>query len=389
MPGEWEPNLDQTRAYREIRRRLAAGREVSLAGLAGTGKTDLIVHLPDFLGIPRDDVLYVAVANKAVHVLRQKAELRGYEIRAGTVFSHLYEPPGSDRHCLRCPARTDSGPCHGRGRCDCGDLEKKPRAVHEREEAKLIIADEASMIQKADYELFLEALGPKFLFVGDSGQLPPVNSPGGWTVVSNADVKLKRIMRQAKDSVILQFAREVRRGADLHEYEDGEYGENGDVELQDFGLDFKAEWEHFDPRKSAVIVWTNDFRRARNADAREVLLGRRKGAPLGAGDVLMSVGNDSSLGIFNGSQAVVRDVEKTHREWYVATLEMLDVGRIIDSVRINRDKLDNDDQIWERWTSGHHFIYGYAITCHKAQGSEWDDVLVYDNYRGDTPKKWR
>ena len=29
-------------------------------------------------------------------------------------------------------------------------------------------------------------------------------------------------------------------------------------------------------------------------------------------------------------------------------------------------------------SEGQMFDYGYALTCHKSQGSQWDDVLIFD-----------
>jgi exodeoxyribonuclease-5 len=33
--------------------------------------------------------------------------------------------------------------------------------------------------------------------------------------------------------------------------------------------------------------------------------------------------------------------------------------------------------------------FGYAITCHKSQGSEWDHVLVLDESFGNDKARWQ
>jgi exodeoxyribonuclease-5 len=37
----------------------------------------------------------------------------------------------------------------------------------------------------------------------------------------------------------------------------------------------------------------------------------------------------------------------------------------------------------------YHFDYAYAITCHKAQGSEWDKVLVFEEWYPNTEEEHR
>ena len=38
---------------------------------------------------------------------------------------------------------------------------------------------------------------------------------------------------------------------------------------------------------------------------------------------------------------------------------------------------------------GQPFIFGYALTCHKSQGSEWPSALIFDeSHFFDEPQRW-
>ena len=44
-----------------------------------------------------------------------------------------------------------------------------------------------------------------------------------------------------------------------------------------------------------------------------------------------------------------------------------------------------------QWQPPYDFAYAYAITCHKAQGSEWDKVLVFEEgfpFNQEEHKRW-
>jgi exodeoxyribonuclease V len=150
-----------------------------LAGLAGTGKTELITRI----GRERPDVQYVAFTGKAASILRA----RGAD-NAQTMHAFLYGAPNvvqskHGQHLLW-------------------------RRRGERIGASLIIADECSMIdQKLARDLI--ATGVKVLVTGDQMQLPPVS---GKPFFTKPDFTLTEIHRQAEGSQPLRMATAVRQG---------------------------------------------------------------------------------------------------------------------------------------------------------------------------------
>jgi exodeoxyribonuclease-5 len=167
---------------RGITRWLKSARQVCLVhGLAGTGKTTLVVTLGKTIG----DVLYAAPTGKAAAVLRA----RGGE-DATTLHRRLYHPPQVKVN--------DSGR---------SDLTWYRRT--EKLDTKLIIADECSMIdEQLGYDLL--ATRRKILVTGDPMQLPPVGGRGFFD--HEADFVLKEIHRQAADSQPLRVASAIRAG---------------------------------------------------------------------------------------------------------------------------------------------------------------------------------
>ena len=91
--------------------------------------------------------------------------------------------------------------------------------------------------------------------------------------------------------------------------------------------------------------------------------------------------NDREFGLLNGGMWTVDAVAKKG-EWVKMLLASQDDPGIRDLVQV--EVLENffndtEDQltVWQKRESD-QFAYGYVITCHKAQGSEWGRVLVFD-----------
>ena len=345
-----------------------------LAGLAGTGKTALVVHLPEFLGLGYDEVIFMTIANKAAQVLRRKAAASGFAIRAQTVFSYLNKTP-YEWHCTNCPTNDSeqSGGCHGNrrlrkgGMCGCKNLYGVEREVEDRDHARLLICDEASMVSYKDYESLLSGDTP-VLFVGDHGQLGPV-AAGKFCAMDNPDFTLRTILRQAQDSNIIRLAHAMRSG-------DPFQGAPNMTDVEKWSSPYpKVNWDVFRADSSIVLVPTDRARRKVNYQARKALGTDELG--LQPGDFVVSHHNNPEIGVFNGSLAEVVEVAGRGDKAYKVLLRMLDENRPDFMTWIKRKELDEDMRdVAEGELRNGHFVYAYAMTVHKAQGSEWDNVLV-------------
>lgn len=379
MPGDFQLNEDQADAVDRILDWLyVADSPFVLGGYAGTGKTTLSARLPALLGLDPADVLFLTPTNQAQKVLRRRLAAPG---PTNTVFSHLYV--GLPRHCERCPAEAGNAmqvmdadrdgegmpDCHVALRDDgCCTLDREARASVAR--YRLVVVDEASMLQPDDYAA-LRAHGGALLLVGDPGQLPPVKSD--FSAVDAPDYVLRRIMRQGEGSEILAFAAAVREGRPLPAMVDPAAGE---VRRLHPSVPVPWHWqENGTPaRLDAVIVQSNAARRAHNAAARAAL-DRDPAGPALPGDLVQANRRLNEGMIYNGMTLTVAEVERGGQ----ALVLRSDDDGYLHRVWLGDRVVDQD---------GCGLNYGYAFTCHKAQGSEWDRVLVYPPTVG-TPAEMR
>lgn len=224
----------------------------------------------------------------------------------------------------------------------------------------------------------LISFGKPILVLGDPGQLPPVKGEGFFTK-RKPDAMLTEIHRQAADSGILQIATMVREGK---RPAPGEYGiERSFVlpteELRRGGDMGMATLRHADQ----VICGYNRTKTSLNAFLRGF------SAPVlpVKGDKLVCLRNNHDRGFYNGSTMVaVEDAWEHGRTAYV------DVERdgVVENVEIDRAAIagagpGNDYDLIA-------LDYAWAMTCHKAQGSQWGKVLVLDesDVARDYAKEW-
>jgi exodeoxyribonuclease-5 len=139
-----------------------------------------------------------------------------------------------------------------------------------------------------------------------------------------------------------------------------------------------------------IIVGRNATRKAYNNRMRQ--LGERESDLPEPGEKIICLKNNHDMGLLNGTLWGVRSSE--HAEQNKVLLEVADW-----------DKPDDDPFFVTSFTNyfqgleppAHYefrdaesFDYGYAITCHKSQGSQWNNVLVIDEssaFQQDA-KKW-
>lgn len=322
--------------------------EFRLGGPAGTGKTTLIKALMERVSLPTE---IVSFTGKAVAVLRKKGLYN-----ARTLHSLLYK------------AHKDPD----------GKIHWIPRS--HLPDCKFVIVDEASMISTDLYN-DLKAHCIKMLFVGDPFQLEPVGDNPN--LLHELDCMLTEIHRQAKESPILRLATAVRNGLDRIPV--------GTWERDSSSLYVVERIDEIDDRFDAIVCGKNVTRHRINALRRKQ---RGYGDVLHEGETVLCLKNAADYGVFNGMTFKVKKIHKTALYMgvgkIVADLED-DLGQEYPDIPIQgeffgkdykRDKDTNRNAI--------PFDYGYALTAHKSQGSEWDNVLVIDEPTwGCDSNRWR
>nr|WP_280525344.1 AAA family ATPase [Methylobacterium oxalidis] len=312
-----------------------------LFGYAGTGKTTLARTIA--ADLPR--VAFAAFTGKAASVLRAK----GCE-DAQTIHQLIY-------------------------RRVTEETTRQPRFVRKEEielsSIALIIIDECSMVDQRLGEDLL-SYNKRILVLGDPAQLPPVQGTGYFTT-AKPDVLLTQIHRQAADNPIVELATRVRQGGQLSP---GTYGDSRILTALDIDPDAVLAADQ-------VLCGRNATCRRLNTRIRE-LRGQRAPWPA-AGDKLVCLRNNHSRGLLNGEI------------WFITALLPPDAPHVVRLVLRSEDGTvsDKEVRVHEAFFTGtegkltekerlglEEFRYGYALTVHKAQGSEWNHVVFFDE--GDT-----
>jgi exodeoxyribonuclease-5 len=330
-----------------------------LFGYAGTGKTTLAQKIAaDVDG----DVLFAAYTGKAAQVMRNKGCAN-----ARTIHSLIYRPRGEK-------AEKETG-------------ELQPAFALNRSspvaKAALVIVDECSMVDEK-LGLDLMSFGAPILVLGDPGQLPPVKAgEGGFFTEREPDVMLTEVHRQAMDNPIVALAEEVRGGG-RPAY--GRYGDSRVISRDDITADDVLTADQ-------VLVGTNRTRQKFNRRIRS--LKGFDGVLPAVGDKLVCLRNSSEKGLLNGGLWRVASVAERAAS---ATLTMLvrseDEGPHGGSakVRVAKAMFESGPESvpWPQRRRSEEFDFGYALTVHKAQGSQWDRLVLFDEsfaFR-DTRERW-
>jgi exodeoxyribonuclease-5 len=311
-------------------------RPFVLQGLAGTGKTTVLAE------IARDvpQAILCTLTGKAASVLRRKTGLM-----ASTVHSAFYKLTDKTNDRLG-REKLYFEPVHGRG--ELAD--------------KIVLIDECSMINHA-LAADIMRTGAKIVACGDQGQLAPVE---GQRYFNEADIVLETIHRQAMESPIIRQAHAVRH--------DRMYRDDGD-----FRFIKRAVTDEEILGADVILCYTNDTRRVANAHARAVR-GYWQSWPQ-EGEPVMCLKNAPAFGVFNGA---VYTLEQPFVEGDTSIqIDVDGVSTVIPFVYFIG--LKNCVPQHVEATTG--FDFGYAMTVHKAQGSEWPNVVLIDEYHRATERR--
>jgi exodeoxyribonuclease-5 len=314
-----------------------------LYGYAGTGKTTLA---RDFAAGIDGQVAFAAFTGKAAHVMRGKGCLD-----ATTIHGLIYRLEKEDEN--RNPIFV---------------INHDSSARH----ARLIVIDEASMVNEKIGRDLLRFEVP-IIVIGDPWQLPPVDGAGFFTT-GEPDFMLTEIHRQARDSPVIKMATIVREGRLLPV---GDYGDGSRVVHLD---DYRTE------ACDQILVGRNVTRRNINSGMRE-RYGRHGACPV-IGDKLVCLRNDYRRGFLNGSLWIVeRVVEASDDGPIVLRVASEEGGAAVTATThsgfFNHLPIPDPREYVE-------FDYGYALAVHKAQGSQWDSVVLHGehNYFGADARRW-
>lgn len=321
-----EPTGQQIFACNAIQKWGGKSTRFRLGGDAGTGKTSLVPFIRGEL-FPSYGSVICTYTNKASSVLRSK----GLE-DATTIFRIMY---------------------------DLEDEENMIWRKRNRIEADLVIVDEASMLGGRIRE-DLESYGVPILYIGDPFQLGPVGDDEV-SIMENPDFHLTEPHRFSKDSQVIQIATAIREG---RRYEDVDQYCLRDKDLLDY---------------EAIICLSNAKRHQLNQRKRHAL--GFEGDPK-VGERVMITTTDYDHGLFAGECGII--METNGRRRYRIRFD----GWQHDCKLFNAHFMQPGENPYSKEFKGRQCLdFGHVTTCHKAQGSQYDTVLVWEERRADA--RWR
>ena len=404
-----------------------------LKGYAGSGKTAILKGLVDYFNTSDKDFALMAPTGRAAKVIREKTGQEAFtihksiysyedmvEIEEGDSFYYYYKIRNNidvtgkifivDEASMLSDANNESEFFRfGSGHL-LSDLITYTRVAHENVKSKII-------------------------FVGDPCQLSPVgdNSSKAFEAnylkehfnLSSEETEMKEVQRQGGDSGILRAAAKIRKSISAHFFNDFNLRSNGNDILNPSYEAFLDIWQESASPK-IIIASKNKTCLDLNLQIRERIFGNAN-LPVQKSDIVIMGGNNYRKGVFNGEFAVINEVSDTVTQRTIAlraknsiTLYWRDVELIFPDAESNNKvvkgkmlenfiygdnylKPEETQALYVDFTSRHKGLkpkteefkeaimqdeyfncllmkYGYAVTCHKAQGGEWDNVFtVWDN----------
>ena len=373
-----------------------------LSGRAGTGKTTLVKNILDDIVPPRESVHMMTFTGKASSILAEKIESKdkhapkNMRFKVSTIHSFMYKPK------MKWDANLKINRIDGwefNNECHVG--------------IDLIIIDESSMIGSDIFTDLMRIPKPK-LFIGDNWQLPPIETTRDYKSIFEVqlDHELDEIVRQLKDNPIIELSK--------HAYERGQLiptdqkiGESifsfsydkGKKYLDRIKFDLKTNQYNILCGLNKTRVDLNKYVRSLNEMGDDMLYSGEKLINIQNTQLAMNGEQFYTVSAFPSSHfnsrfystVLMKEDNKNSFKTYFP-INLLDQANS-DSVQTflstfnkskPKDKRDvaNFIDFKNQMT---YMQYGYAISVHKAQGSEWERVIFVNEAFGwdfDTRRRW-
>ena len=378
-----------------------------MAGYAGTGKTTMAENIVRYNG---GAPIIIAPTNKAARVLQTKLEDSGTVKRgseaAQTIHKFMYGEPNENGQFTLSDKRKPTG--------------------------RLIIVDEASMIDKKvmdELHQFTRGGNNIVVFMGDGFQLQPISQDpklfDGKVDFITDSVQLTEVRRQALESNILGVATAMRKAGKAILPDTS----SGDVTVRQNPAQLELEFHKaMQAGEDAVYITATNRRRITvNHSTRRAKFGTQNPAPLLAGERLISIANsatvsNSEMFTLNNPGEGANNLQRVGMQMTMSSGQTKDIELLVGEVMMDGSKkptpiilapnidmpslyhqqvtkaLRSDSRLKadmqragikietnrrgevELGKANIIATYGYAVTAHKSQGSQWNKVFVEQNY---------
>lgn len=338
------------------------------AGAAGTGKTTILPYVIEELGLEQDEVLYVAYTGKASSVLMQK----GFD--ASTIHSAFYD-------LKEVPLKKNGSIVYKNGRPVMTTTFVPKERINPH--IKLIVIDEWSMVND-EYKNTIYKFGIPVIASGDEYQLKPIF--GISPFANRIKYRLTEITRQAKYSGIITLATLIRNGEEIPPYK------NFFNDAHTFRKNYCTDKHLLD----ADIILTAKNKTRNNFNDRIRMLHGSKGKLPQVGDKLICRKNNWSksldgIPLVNGILGkCIHPIDMSECNLSQGIYRMDFQPDYIDDDYYDALKCDYDylnepcgNKEINIWNDGNKLEYGEAITVHLSQGSQYGNVVYWDEVVGD------
>lgn len=404
-----------------------------LKGYAGSGKTTILKGLVEYLNAVEKDFALMAPTGRAAKVIREKTGQEAFTIHK-SIYSYedMVEIEEGDSFYYFYKIRNNVDVAGKIFIVDEASMLSDAKSEGEffRFGSSHLLSDLISYTRVAEPNV-----NSKIIFVGDPCQLPPVgdNSSKAFEAnylevkfnLSSEETEMKEVKRQGGDSGILKAAAKIRKSISARFFNDFNLRSNGKDILNPSYETFLDTWQEAASPK-IIITSKNKTCLDLNLQIRERRFGNAD-LPIQKSDIVIMGGNNYRKGVFNGEFAVVNEVSDIVTQRTIAlrgknpvTLYWRNVELVFPDAESNNKIVKG--KMLENFLNGDNYLkpeetqalyvdftsrnkglkpkteefkdaimqdeyfncllmkYGYAVTCHKAQGGEWDNVFtIWDN----------